>query len=311
MWRETRIGLEAAALRRSPVFRGLGLPAWRSPPGPPDPRLHGRRRVARDDGAVAAAGRLLHAPHRHPRQPRLLGGGLQAPRGAARAHGRAPRRARRDHRPEPRRRVRPRARRPPAGARLGDRHARLADPARCSRSIRSCSRRSASSARSAPPTCPGCSASSCLRGKCCQDFRDGDRAARSRRTSATSRSTRAATASCSWRSCLDPEADEHVEISASHCGMGVNAQAFLAVANALARFRARRPAARGGHRRSAPEPSRGAASRSPCPSRRRGRRRWGRGRPRGGPGRARAGRGRSRGRSAVPGRDDRATGRAG
>ena len=27
MWRETRIGLEAAALRRSPVFRGLGLPA--------------------------------------------------------------------------------------------------------------------------------------------------------------------------------------------------------------------------------------------------------------------------------------------
>ena len=26
MWRETRIGLEAAALRRSPVFRGLGLP---------------------------------------------------------------------------------------------------------------------------------------------------------------------------------------------------------------------------------------------------------------------------------------------
>ena len=27
LWRETRIGLEAAALRRSPVFRGLGLPA--------------------------------------------------------------------------------------------------------------------------------------------------------------------------------------------------------------------------------------------------------------------------------------------
>src|SRR3978361_1224628 len=26
MWRETRIGLEAASLRRSPVFRGLGLP---------------------------------------------------------------------------------------------------------------------------------------------------------------------------------------------------------------------------------------------------------------------------------------------
>ena len=26
MWRESRLGLEAAALRLSPVFRGLGLP---------------------------------------------------------------------------------------------------------------------------------------------------------------------------------------------------------------------------------------------------------------------------------------------
>ena len=26
LWRESRIGLEAAALHRSPVFRGLGLP---------------------------------------------------------------------------------------------------------------------------------------------------------------------------------------------------------------------------------------------------------------------------------------------
>jgi predicted sugar kinase len=39
-----------------------------------------------------------------------------------------------------------------------------------------------------------------------------------------------------WRYCLDPAAGERVEINASHCGMGVNAQAFLAVANALARF---------------------------------------------------------------------------
>ena len=36
-----------------------------------------------------------------------------------------------------------------------------------------------------------------------------------------------------WQSCLDPAADELVEVSASHCGMGVNAQAFLAVADAL------------------------------------------------------------------------------
>ena len=128
MWRESRIGLEAAALRRSPVLPRPRAAAGRAPPGAADPGLHGRRRLARDDGELAAAGRLLHPPHRHPRQPRLLGGGLPPPRGAARAHGRAPRRARRGHRPEPRRGLRPRARRPAAGARLGDRDARLADP---------------------------------------------------------------------------------------------------------------------------------------------------------------------------------------
>ena len=44
-----------------------------------------------------------------------------------------------------------------------------------------------------------------------------------------------------WKSCLDPAADELVEVSASHCGMGVNAQAFLAVADALHAFRGNDP----------------------------------------------------------------------
>jgi pimeloyl-ACP methyl ester carboxylesterase len=49
-----------------------------------------------------------------------------------------------------------------------------------------------------------------------------------------------------WRSCLDPAA-EHVEVSASHIGMSVNAGAYRAVATALKSFapaRNRRPAAR-------------------------------------------------------------------
>ena len=104
-------GRRAAA---QPGLRGLGVPAGRAPPGAADPRLHGRRPLARHDGELAAARRLLHAPHGHPRQLRLLGGGVPAPRGAARAHGRAPRRARRRHRPEPRRRLRE-ARSPPGG----------------------------------------------------------------------------------------------------------------------------------------------------------------------------------------------------
>ena len=39
-----------------------------------------------------------------------------------------------------------------------------------------------------------------------------------------------------WRACLDPCADEHVEISASHCGMAVHPAAWRAVARALGRF---------------------------------------------------------------------------
>ena len=56
-----------------------------------------------------------------------------------------------------------------------------------------------------------------------------------------------------WRACLDPEA-EHLEIKASHLGMSVHPRAFRAVAQALAEFRqvdpgpgARRP--RTGQRR--------------------------------------------------------------
>ena len=49
-----------------------------------------------------------------------------------------------------------------------------------------------------------------------------------------------------WHACLDPSADEQVEIGASHCGMAVSPAAWRAVAKALERFRRaearRRPA---------------------------------------------------------------------
>ena len=132
LWRESRIGLEAAALRRSPVYGGLGVPPGERRPVLLIPGFMAGDLLARHDVELAAAGGLLHPPHGHPRQLRLLGGGVPAARGAARAHGRAPRRARDRHRPEPRRRVREGAGRAPAGARRGHRHARLADrlPAR-------------------------------------------------------------------------------------------------------------------------------------------------------------------------------------
>lgn len=55
----------------------------------------------------------------------------------------------------------------------------------------------------------------------------------------------------SWRSCLDPAADEHVEVRASHCGMCLNAEAYRAIAAALERFRSRSAAARAGSFRAA------------------------------------------------------------
>jgi hypothetical protein len=39
-----------------------------------------------------------------------------------------------------------------------------------------------------------------------------------------------------WRACLDPHA-EHLEITASHCGMAVSPRAYRAVAQALSEFR--------------------------------------------------------------------------
>jgi triacylglycerol lipase len=51
-----------------------------------------------------------------------------------------------------------------------------------------------------------------------------------------------------WRACLDPCADRHVEIEASHCGMAVSPAAWRAVADALEHFR-RDEARRAGTRR--------------------------------------------------------------
>ena len=76
----------------------------------------------------------------------------------------------------------------------------------------------------------------CLRGGCCGPFRDslagpfpdgvGGYVALYSRSDGV----------VDWRSCLDPEAE--VEVSASHCGMSVNAQAYRAVAAALGSFAA-------------------------------------------------------------------------
>lgn len=77
----------------------------------------------------------------------------------------------------------------------------------------------------------------CLRGECCTAFRDavqaphpvevGHVAVYSKRDGIVN-----------WRACLDPDADELVEIDSSHCGMALNAKCYRIVGQALAGFAA-------------------------------------------------------------------------
>src|SRR4051794_29877017 len=77
---------------------------------------------------------------------------------------------------------------------------------------------------------------SCKSGKCCKTFWEdlaGPMPKRVGYLSVYSKSD----GIVRWRSCLDPEA-EHLEIDASHVGMAVAPRAYRAIAHALAEFRA-------------------------------------------------------------------------
>lgn len=77
---------------------------------------------------------------------------------------------------------------------------------------------------------------SCLMGECCEAFRSslketdfpaevGYKAIYSRHDGIVD-----------WRACLDPAADERVEVESSHCGMAVNPRVYGIVGRALAEF---------------------------------------------------------------------------
>jgi triacylglycerol lipase len=79
---------------------------------------------------------------------------------------------------------------------------------------------------------PGLFRWSCLRGECCAEFRaDVKRGLDVPYIALYSRSD----GIVNWRSCLDPEA-ELVEVRASHLGMGLNAEVYAEIAHALRRF---------------------------------------------------------------------------
>ena len=143
-----------------------------------------------------------------------------------------------DRRPEPRRRLRPRAR--GAAARTSSR----------------------ASSRSAPPTVsqlrihplvlaqvglvsalgtarvPGLFSWRCLRGDCCERFRDAITGPFPDDVGYVAMYSRS-DGIVDWHSCLDPAA-ELVEVGASHCGMSVSAQVYRELGFALGAFARRR-----------------------------------------------------------------------
>jgi triacylglycerol lipase len=82
---------------------------------------------------------------------------------------------------------------------------------------------------------PGMLGPSCLNGDCCADFWANLSKPLPKAIGLVSVYSRS-DGIVDWRSCLDPDADQHVEIQASHCGMAVSPAAYEAVAAALEGF---------------------------------------------------------------------------
>jgi pimeloyl-ACP methyl ester carboxylesterase len=82
---------------------------------------------------------------------------------------------------------------------------------------------------------PGLFSKACLNGSCCSEFwtlHDGPLPDGVGFVSIYSRSD----GIVDWRACLDPAAERYVEVNASHLGMGLNAGVYCAIAEALADF---------------------------------------------------------------------------
>jgi triacylglycerol lipase len=234
IWREARVGLEAAALLRDPILRGEGLADGRGRPvmlipgflagdGSLVPMAQWLRRggyqptragvVANVDCSAALLGRL------EPRLERVVErqGKRAVVIGQSRGGGLAKVLA---------------ARRPDLVSgvvTLGSPHL---DPLAVHPLVRL---QVETLGRLGTLGAPGLFRRSCLDGECCADFRErlgGDLPAGVGFVSVYSRSD----GIVDWQACLDPYADEHMEIEASHCGMAVSPAAWRAVAEALERF---------------------------------------------------------------------------
>jgi triacylglycerol lipase len=234
LWREARLGLEAAALLRDPVLRGEGLPDGRGRPVMLIPGF-----LAGDASLAPMAGWLKRA-------------GFRATRAGMRANvdcsgaimGRLEERLERVVREQGKRAVL-------VGQSRGG---ALAKVLAVRRPDLVCGLVTLGSPQVEPLAvhplvrlhvhavgalgtlgAPGLFRRSCLGGDCCAEFWEelaGPLPAGVGCVSVYSRSD----GIVDWRACLDPCAGEHVEIRASHIGMAVSPAAWRAVASALDRF---------------------------------------------------------------------------
>jgi triacylglycerol lipase len=246
LWREARLGLEAAGLLRDPVLRGEGLPDGRGRPALLIPGF-----LAGDASLVLMSDWLRRAGYR----PSRAGMRMNANCSGAAVEA-LERRLERAVEEQGQRAVvigQSRGggfakvlavRRPDLVCGLVTLGSPQVDPLAVHPLVRL---QVQAVGRLGSLGAPGLFKLSCLADDCCASFWDELSGPLPRGVGFVSVYSRS-DGIVDWRACLDPAADELVEISGTHCGMAVNPAAWRAVAGALDRFgRAesrRRPAAK-------------------------------------------------------------------
>jgi triacylglycerol lipase len=234
LWREARVGLEAAALIRDPILRGEGLRDGRGRPALLIPGFMA------GDGSLAPMGNWLRRAGYRPSRA-----GMRANVGCAGVgHERLEQRLERLVAEQGQRAVVIGQSRGGSMAKvlavrrpdlvcglvtLGSPHVNpLAVHPLVRLQVEAVSRLGSLGA-------PGLFKRSCLAGECCASFW-GDLSAPLADDVGFVAVYSRSDGIVDWRACLDPVADEQVEIGASHCGMAVSPAAWRAVAKSLERF---------------------------------------------------------------------------
>jgi pimeloyl-ACP methyl ester carboxylesterase len=236
IWRESRIGLELAALIRDPVFRGRGVTD-----GAGQPVLLIPGFLAGDDSLRVMA-RWLRGTGHHPSRAGIVANVACSGRATERLEARLERLVERQGR-----------RAAIVGHSRGGSFAKVlarrrpdlvsgivllgcpsTDPLAVHPLVRANIEAVATLGRLGMP---GLFKKACLDGDCCSDFWQQCTGPMPRGVGFVSVYSRR-DGIVRWQACLDPGA-EHVEVSSSHCGMAVHPDVYRTVADSLARFRRR------------------------------------------------------------------------